>query len=159
MAGHDPDTRQSSPDTWEAPLLITNPTDDRTFRDDALAGIRSGQDPDGLERNLRPQYPSVTVHERLVSDEPLRVWYVYREGRWVGRGSGRSELPQGNGPAAPSVTPRWTIRRRSHAPAKVPTHAARDGQGRPAGHDEGHDPRDHVVPHRRGVARESKHPR
>lgn len=101
MAGHDPDTRQSSPDAWEAPLLLTNPTDDRTFRDDALASIRSGQEPDGLARKLRPQYPAVTVHERLVSDEPFRVWYVYREGRWVGRGSGPAEVPQGDPPAAP----------------------------------------------------------
>ncbi len=32
---------------------------------------------------MRPEYPSVTVRPRNLSDEALVLWYVYRDGHWV----------------------------------------------------------------------------
>ena len=38
---------------------------------------------DELERRLRARYPRAVVHARRLADEPVVVWHVYRDGRWV----------------------------------------------------------------------------
>ena len=72
------------------PTLVTNPADDETFATFAARFIADGVDGiDEFERRLRTAYPKAAVHARLLSGETLIVWYVYRDGHWVGsRGGG-----------------------------------------------------------------------
>jgi hypothetical protein len=79
--------RPVQPDPDVAPKRVTaiaNPTHDRAFValvDRLLAeGV---SDPEALETTLRMQYPEATVRERELTGEPVRVWYAYRDGRWV----------------------------------------------------------------------------
>jgi hypothetical protein len=84
------------------PVLVVNPADDEFFG--ALAdllvdhGASSVRD---LERGLRPIYSRAVVHARELSSEPFVIWYVYREGHWVGSDGGTHERPvaQPTGPA------------------------------------------------------------
>ena len=63
--------------------LVLNPTADEQFRRDVEQAIREGaSDPDRLAAALRPGYPRAVARRREISDEPLEVWYVYREGSW-----------------------------------------------------------------------------
>jgi hypothetical protein len=73
------------------PTLVTNPADDEAFATVAGRFVDDGVDGiDEFERRLRTEYPNAAVHERLLSGETVVVWYVYRDGRWVGsrRGGG-----------------------------------------------------------------------
>ena len=67
------------------PILVLNPRSDTTFVDAANAAVTpDGMTPSALQRALRPAYPSVLVRARDLSNEPALVWYVYRDGHWVG---------------------------------------------------------------------------
>jgi hypothetical protein len=63
--------------------LVLNPTSDEQFRRAVERAIRDGAtDPERLAAALRPAYPRAVARRREISDEPLEVWYVYREGSW-----------------------------------------------------------------------------
>jgi hypothetical protein len=69
----------------QAPIILANPRGDATFRRAAEAAVASGiRTPGALQAALRSTYPLATVRERELSGELSRVWYVYRDGRWVG---------------------------------------------------------------------------
>ena len=74
------------------PLLIINPPTDAAFVEacnSALASVElasGAASPDELRDLLRPMYPAVVVRPRELSDETIRVWYVYRDGHWVSSG-------------------------------------------------------------------------
>jgi hypothetical protein len=70
------------------PLLVTNPSDDFDFRDFASSRVDATTTPRDLEVALRERYPAAIVHLRMLSGETRAVWYVYRDGRWVGRREG-----------------------------------------------------------------------
>jgi predicted ATP-binding protein involved in virulence len=70
--------------TETQPNLVTNPADDRAFRDAAEAALLDGQSVEELQRILRHEYPRVVVRARDLTGERPIVWYVYREGHWVG---------------------------------------------------------------------------
>jgi hypothetical protein len=66
------------------PTLILNPPGDNIFvslcetlMDRGIGSINE------LEHGLRSEYSDAAVHARQLSGEPRRVWYVYRDGRWV----------------------------------------------------------------------------
>ena len=64
--------------------MIANPPSDERFV--ALAerlGADGSVTPARLQAELRSEYPRTIVRERSLSSESVRVWYVYREGRWV----------------------------------------------------------------------------
>ncbi len=65
------------------PVLITNPRSDVAFVDAANDAVDGSRRPEMLADALRPEYPSVTVRPRDLSDETIVVWYVYRDGHWV----------------------------------------------------------------------------
>lgn len=94
--------RASTPETpWSGeaparPYLITNPAHDTAFRDAATACLREATTTEELEDRLRPRFPAVSVRRRLISAEPFVVWYVYRDGRWVGHASARSDSRAGD---------------------------------------------------------------
>ncbi len=71
---------------WPRPHLVTNPADDEEFRDFALLSLSPGLRPAALQAILRERYPHAVVHPRGIAGEVLVVWYVYRDGYWVGRG-------------------------------------------------------------------------
>jgi hypothetical protein len=65
--------------------LVTNPAGDDAFSAFAESLVDHGADTvDVFERRLRTAYPLAVVHPRLLSAEPRLIWYVYRDGRWVG---------------------------------------------------------------------------
>jgi hypothetical protein len=79
------------------PILVVNPADDDVFRvfahvllEDGVAGIGE------LERRLRSVYARAVVHARELSCEPFVIWYVYREGHWIG--ARRVDLQPGGQP-------------------------------------------------------------
>lgn len=68
----------------KAPTLVVNPADDGVFNafahilvDHGAVAIRE------LELRLRAVYPHAAVHARQLAAEPVVIWYVYRDGRWV----------------------------------------------------------------------------
>lgn len=65
--------------------LITNPADDDEFHHFALSLRALRLERADFEIALQRRYAAATVHERVLSDEPWLVWYVYRDGHWVGR--------------------------------------------------------------------------
>jgi uncharacterized protein YbjT (DUF2867 family) len=67
------------------PSLITNPADDRVFRDTAEAVLRVSTSIDEFAAILRRDYPRAVVRARDLDGERQAVWYVYRDGHWVGR--------------------------------------------------------------------------
>ena len=70
--------------TTTRPLLVVNPADDDVFGGYAQVLVNHGaSSTQELERRLRPLYTRAVVHARQLSSEPLVIWYVYREGRWV----------------------------------------------------------------------------
>ena len=68
----------------ERPILHVNPGNDPVFRSFAerLVERGAGSVPN-FQAHLRVGYPSAVVHVRLLDAERRRVWYVYRDGRWV----------------------------------------------------------------------------
>jgi hypothetical protein len=83
------DARRGRPPIAGAPpLLVTNPSDDVDFRDYASSRVDGTSTPRDLEAALRQRYPAAIVHLRMLSGETRAVWYVYRDGRWVGRREG-----------------------------------------------------------------------
>jgi hypothetical protein len=64
-------------------VLITNPDHDEAFRSAANAGLDGALTPAALQAALRDRYPKAVVRARELSTEPMVVWYVYREGRWI----------------------------------------------------------------------------
>ena len=69
--------------TETLPNLITNPADDRAFRETAEDALREGQSVNDLQQTLRRDYPRCVVRARDLSGERPVVWYVYRDGHWV----------------------------------------------------------------------------
>ncbi|HSK52410.1 MAG TPA: hypothetical protein VLA44_06605 [Clostridia bacterium] len=66
------------------PTLIVNPPTDEVFSRYAETLVDHGAvSTSELERRLRGMYPNAAVHAREIAQEPLVIWYVYREGRWV----------------------------------------------------------------------------
>ena len=66
------------------PVVIANPTHDHTFVALAERLVAEGAaSPEALQTELRKDYPRTLVRERVLTAEPVRTWYAYREGRWV----------------------------------------------------------------------------
>ncbi len=66
------------------PVLVIVPTEDRVF--EAFVRVTFGDDrvtPAALQGRLRQRYPQAIVRPRELYDEPLVIWYVYRDGRWT----------------------------------------------------------------------------
>ena len=91
-----PETGGSSPfaanlmaaDSERPPLLIVNPPDDAAFRKLATRLIDEGvRLPALLQGRLRERHPHAIVRPRDLVGEQTPVWYVYRDGRWVGSGT------------------------------------------------------------------------
>ncbi len=69
----------------ERPVLFLNPADDQAFPrsvNDAMVEPSIGAAE--LQRRLRREFPRAVVRPRDLASERLAVWYVYRDGRWVG---------------------------------------------------------------------------
>jgi hypothetical protein len=70
----------------QRPVLIVNPRDDAVFRDLVEHCVDEGvKGMEALQAALRERYPLAVVHLREISSEQAVVWYVYRDGRWIGR--------------------------------------------------------------------------
>jgi hypothetical protein len=67
------------------PIVIANPASDQRFRAtiDEIVGAGSPI-PSDLEATLRTTYPLAVVRRRELASESFEVWYVYRDGHWVG---------------------------------------------------------------------------
>jgi hypothetical protein len=71
--------------TQTRPTLSVFPSSDRAFRALAEAWLETfGDDPERLQGQLRKRYPRAIVRQRDLSQEPLRIWYVYRDGSVMG---------------------------------------------------------------------------
>lgn len=70
------------------PLIVLNPRDDLEFAG-IVQRLLDGHEVtvESMQASLRARYPDAVVRERGLSHEPV-VWYVYRDGHWVGSGSG-----------------------------------------------------------------------
>jgi hypothetical protein len=80
------------------PSLVVNPPDDPVFRADAERVLDEGvESPVEFADRLRPQYPRIAVHPREIVAEPIVIWYVYRDGRWVNVRSGHDPSAAENG--------------------------------------------------------------
>lgn len=67
------------------PTLIINPPDDADFRTLTTGLVDDGiRAPAALERRLRDIHPFAIVRPRDLVGEQVTVWYVYRDGRWIG---------------------------------------------------------------------------
>jgi hypothetical protein len=67
------------------PVLVLNPPDDTAFESSVQDAL--GTQPEdfrAFQNALRRSYASAAVHVREIADEPTVIWYVYRDGRWVG---------------------------------------------------------------------------
>lgn len=66
------------------PTIVRNPPGDNTFAAAIAAILDSGVlDAEAAQARLREHYPNAVVRPRALASEPLTVWYVYREGRWI----------------------------------------------------------------------------
>jgi hypothetical protein len=66
------------------PVLVVNPIDDRQFVAAAEGILDEGiVELDEFRARLHNAYPDARVHPREISAEPVLIWYVYRDGRWV----------------------------------------------------------------------------
>jgi len=66
------------------PVIVANPVGDRDFRALIESSLISGaSQPEDLEALLRTRYPQAIVRPRELADEPMSVWYVYRDGHWI----------------------------------------------------------------------------
>ena len=68
----------------QPPILLTNPAVDVAFRDAAVAALQEGLSAADLQAILRRVYPRAIVRPRELAGERAVVWYVYRDGHWVG---------------------------------------------------------------------------
>ena len=69
------------------PILVVNPVGDRAFRAFAELQLDEGdQTIPAFQARLRVLYPRAVVRARELAAESAVIWYVYREGRWVGSG-------------------------------------------------------------------------
>ena len=66
-------------------MLLVNPRTDLEFAELAREEMaaHSEVDPAVLESRLRERYPNATIHVRELSNEPITVWYLYRDGHWT----------------------------------------------------------------------------
>lgn len=67
------------------PVLVVNPRTDAAFAAfvrEQIEGL-TDDDPANLELRLRERHPAAAVHVRLLSSEPMTVWYIYRDGHWT----------------------------------------------------------------------------
>ena len=69
------------------PQLVINPSTDAEFAAFAWMTLNGLASSDEFERRLRVSYPGAVVHTRQLADEPLAIWYVYRDGRWIPSGA------------------------------------------------------------------------
>lgn len=84
LTGAHPPTREHHSTGTGVPRLVINPRQDAGFVEAcALAMATAPPVPRALQEALRGDYPRTTVEARALSGEPLRVWYVYRDGHWV----------------------------------------------------------------------------
>lgn len=77
-----------NPGEHRPPTVIANPHGDDRFRamiDRLLTSRRRG--PEDLQAALRAWYPGAVVRPRALAGEPFEVWYVYRDGHWIGGAS------------------------------------------------------------------------
>jgi hypothetical protein len=66
---------------------MLNPRDDEAFGDFVAELVAGGiETTAALQAALRDRYPVAVVHKREISAERVVVWYVYRDGRWIGPG-------------------------------------------------------------------------
>lgn len=67
------------------PTIIRNPPNDAAFEQAIEDMLDSGPlEPDAAQERLRAVYPKAVVRPRELANETTPVWYVYREGRWIG---------------------------------------------------------------------------
>ena len=69
----------------DKPSIVRNPANDAEFGrvlEDILA--YGALDPEEAQQRLRQRYPLAVVRRRELVGERVEVWYVYREGHWVG---------------------------------------------------------------------------
>jgi hypothetical protein len=66
------------------PILVLNPVADTEFRDLAQRSLDGVTTPRALQEVLRERYPAAVVRPRELAHERDPVWYIYRDGRWVG---------------------------------------------------------------------------
>jgi hypothetical protein len=67
------------------PLIVVNPTSDDAFRERIDRHLATGVvRPSDLEALLRIDYPRTVVRRRELTDEEIEIWYVYRDGHWIG---------------------------------------------------------------------------
>ena len=71
-------------------LLMINPQSDAAFAAAAHKALDGRDTPAALADALRSEYPAVMVRARALSGESIVVWYVYRDGRWMGEPKGAS---------------------------------------------------------------------
>ena len=73
------------PEAAERPTLILNPAADEDFRTVAESLLADGAtEPEALQADLRRRYPAAVVRPRELAGERGRIWYVYRDGHWIG---------------------------------------------------------------------------
>jgi hypothetical protein len=73
-------------------MLVVNPVADSAFVALANRLVDDGvDDPATLEQRLREQHPRAVVRPRILSGEPIQIWYVYRDGYWVRSDAGERE--------------------------------------------------------------------
>ena len=67
------------------PTIVANPPGDARFRAliDAFV-LSAGMRAEDLEAALRAHYPAAVVRPRALAGERFEVWYVYRDGHWIG---------------------------------------------------------------------------
>jgi hypothetical protein len=68
------------------PVLVAYPRSDAAFVADvhrAAAALGDRATPEGLEFALRKNRGSVVVRPRELANEPIDVWYVFRDGHWT----------------------------------------------------------------------------
>ena len=67
------------------PVLVINPRSDAPFEDFVRERLaQNGMSaPSELESRIRERFPSAVVRERMLANEPIAVWYVYRDGHWT----------------------------------------------------------------------------
>ena len=79
-------TDQPATSRGRRPTIVANPAGDSRFVARIQECLKAGPaGPAELEQALRGAYPAVVVRRREISNEPVEVWYAYREGRWTGR--------------------------------------------------------------------------
>lgn len=69
----------------DRPTVIANPPGDAAFRAQVDGYLNEGgRRPEDLQTALRRNYPNAVVRLRSLAGERFEVWYVYRDGHWIG---------------------------------------------------------------------------